>query len=186
VRRRTSVLTAGVAVAGALALSGCQLTSPQQTMEPYQPADGIDVALGNVKVNDLVIVSSGKGQQGVLSGQVVNSGSSPATVTISAPGGGPELTKRVRAGSMAPLYGEGGTAPLTLPSVPVEPGSLATLTIGTGSAGSNQVQVPVLLPQLYYSTVTPSGSTPSPASSATPTQTSSAPTPESTPSTTGH
>jgi hypothetical protein len=87
---------------------------------------------------------------------------------------------------MAPLYGEGGTAPLTLPSVPVEPGSLATLTIGTGSAGSNQVQVPVLLPQLYYSTVTPSGSTPSPASSATPTQTSSAPTPESTPSTTGH
>ena len=47
VRRRTSVLTAGLAVAGALALSGCQLTSPQQTMVPYQPADGVNVTLGS-------------------------------------------------------------------------------------------------------------------------------------------
>ena len=37
-----------------------------------------------------MIVSSAKGQQGVLSGQITNSGAQPATVTISAPGGGPQ------------------------------------------------------------------------------------------------
>ncbi len=181
VRRRTSVLTAGLAVAGALALSGCQLTSPQQTMMPYQPADGVNVTLGSVTVDDLVIVSSAKGQQGVLSGQIANSGGQPATVTISAPGA-PAVTKRVEAGSMVRLSGESGSSPATLPSVSVEPGSLMNLTIGTSAAGSNVVGVPVLVPSLYYSTLTPAGSG-SPSPSATPTQTSSARTPQPTTST---
>jgi hypothetical protein len=182
VRRSTSVLTAGLAVAGALALSGCQLTSPQQTMMPYQPADGVDVTLGSVTVNDLVVISSAKGQQGVLSGQVANTGGQPATVTISAPGA-PAVTKRVGPYSMTRLSGEPGTTPATLPSVSVEPGSLMNLTIGTSSAGSNVVGVPVLEPSLYYSTVTPAGPSGSPTTSATPTQTSSARTPEPTRST---
>ena len=181
VRRRTSVLTAGLAVAGALALSGCQLTSPQQTMMPYQPADGVDITLGSVTVNDLVIISSAKGQQGVLSGQIANNGGQPATVTISAPGA-PAVTKRLEAGSMTRLSGESGTSPATLPSVSVEPGALMNLTIGTSAAGSNVVGVPVLVPSLYYSTLTPAGSG-SPSPSATPTQTSSARTPEPTTST---
>jgi hypothetical protein len=182
VRRRTSVLTAGLAVAGALALSGCQLTNPQQTMQPYQPADGVDVTLGPVTVNDLVVVASAKGQQGVLSGQVANSGGQPATVTITAPGA-PPVTKQVGPGAMTRLSGDPGTTPATLPSVSVEPGSLMNLTIGTSSAGSNVVGVPVLAPDLYYSTLTPGGPPGSPSSSATPTQTSSARTPEPTRST---
>ena len=73
-RRSTSALTVGAAVAGALALSGCQVTSPQQTTVPYQPADGVNITLGDVKVNDLVVITSGKGKEGVLSGQVINNG----------------------------------------------------------------------------------------------------------------
>jgi hypothetical protein len=183
VRRSTSVLTAGLAVAGALVLSGCQLASPQQTMLPYQPADGIDVTLGSVKVNDLLVVSSAKGKEGVLSGQIANNGSQPATVTISAPGGGPRLTKRVEANSMTRLSGDAGVSPLTLPTVPVEPGSLLDLTIGTSNAGTTQVAVPVLPPILYYSTLTPAAPAASPSTSPTPTQTSSARTPEPTRST---
>ena len=182
VRRRTSVLTAGLAVAGTLALSGCQLTSPQQTTVPYQPADGVNVTLGPVTVNDLVVISSAKGQQGVLSGQIANGGGQPATVTISAPGA-PAITKRVEANSMTSLSGESGTSAATLPSVSVEPGSLMNLTIGTSAAGNNVVGVPVLVPSLYYSTLTPAGSSGSPSPSATPTQTSSARTPEPTTST---
>ena len=86
-RRSTSVLTVGAAVAGALALSGCQVTSPQQTTVPYQPADGVNVVLGDVKVNDLVVVPSAKGKEGVLSGQVINNGPQAATVTFATPGG---------------------------------------------------------------------------------------------------
>jgi len=154
-RRSTSVLTVGAAVAGALALSGCQVTSPQQTTVPYQPADGVNVTLGDVKVNDLVVVTSGKGKEGVLSGQVINNGSQAATVTFTAPGGGPQLTKKVGPGATAQLSGEAGASPVTLPTVSVEPGSMLDLTIGTSSAGTDQVEVPVLLPDLYYSTITP-------------------------------
>jgi hypothetical protein len=146
VRRSTSALTVGAAVAGALALSGCQVTSPQQTTVPYQPADGVNLTLGDVKVNDLVVITSAKGKEGVLSGQVI---------TFAAPGGGPQLTKKVAAGSSAGLSGEAGVSPVTLPTVSVEPGSMLDLTIGTSAAGTDQVAVPVLLPDLYYSSITP-------------------------------
>jgi hypothetical protein len=155
VRRSTSVLTVGAAVAGALALSGCQVTSPQQTTVPYQPADGVNVTLGDVKVNDLVVVTSAKGKEGVLSGQVINNGTQAATVTFSAAGGGPQLTKQVAARSTTRLSGEPGVSPVTLPTVSVEPGSMLGLSIGTSSAGTDQVDVPVLLPDLYYATITP-------------------------------
>jgi hypothetical protein len=155
VRRSTSVLTVGAAVAGSLALSGCQVTSPQQTTVPYQPADGVNVVLGDVKVNDLVVITSAKGKEGVLSGQVINNGPQAATVTFATPGGGPELTKKVAARSTTRLSGEAGVSPVTLPTVSVEPGSMLDLTIGTSSAGTNQVGVPVLLPDLYYSSITP-------------------------------
>ncbi len=65
----------------------------------------------------------------------------------------------------------------------VEPGSLMNLTVGTSAAGSSVVGVPVLVPSLYYSTLTPAGSSASPSPSATPTQTSSARTPQPTTST---
>jgi hypothetical protein len=155
VRRSTSALTVGAAVAGALALSGCQVTSPQQTTVPYQPADGVNITLGDVKVNDLVVITSAKGKEGVLSGQVINNGPQTATVTFTAPGGGPQLTKKVAAGSSTALSGEAGVSPVTLPTVSVEPGSMLDLTIGTSAAGSDQVAVPVLLPDLYYSSITP-------------------------------
>ena len=161
-RRSTSVLTVGAAVAGALALSGCQVTSPQQTTVPYQPADGVNITLGDVKVNDLVVITSAKGKEGVLSGQVINNGPQEATVTIAAPGGGPQLTKKVAARSTTRLSGEAGVSPVTLPTVPVEPGSMLDLTVGTSSAGTNQVGVPVLLPDLYYSSITPAAPSASP------------------------
>jgi hypothetical protein len=91
----------------------------------------------------------------VLSGQVINNGPQAATVTFATPGGGPELTKKVAARSTTRLSGEAGVSPVTLPTVSVEPGSMLDLTIGTSSAGTNQVGVPVLLPDLYYSSITP-------------------------------
>jgi hypothetical protein len=91
----------------------------------------------------------------VLSGQVINNGPQEATVTFTAPGGGPQLTKKVGARSATPLSGEAGVSPVTLPTVPVEPGSMLDLTIGTSAAGTDQVGVPVLLPDLYYSSITP-------------------------------
>ena len=53
-----------------------------------------------------MVITSAKGKEGVLSGQVINNGPQAATVTIAAPGGGPQLTKKVAARSTTHLSGE--------------------------------------------------------------------------------
>ena len=112
VRRSTSVLTVGAAVAGALALSGCQVTSPQQTTVPYQPADGVNVVLGDVKVNDLVVITSAKGKEGVLSGQVINNGPQAGNRHLrQLPAVGRQLTKKVAARSTTRLVRRGRRQP---------------------------------------------------------------------------
>ena len=45
--------------------------------------------------------------------------------------------------------------------MPVDPGAMLDLTIGTSAAGTDQVGVPVLLPELYYSSITPAAPSPS-------------------------
>ncbi|HEX2705353.1 MAG TPA: hypothetical protein VHM65_06310, partial [Candidatus Lustribacter sp.] len=53
----------------------------------------------------------------------------------------------------------GGTAPLTsvtIPQIGAAPGAVVSLVVSTPTSGDVTVQVPVLPPTLYYSTVTPS------------------------------
>ena len=144
VRRSTSVLTAGLAVAGALALSGCQLTSPQQTTVPYQPADGVDVTLGAVKVERPRAHRERQGPAGRPLGADHQQRRPGGNRHHRRAGRRAAVTKQVAAGSMTRLSGESPGSPATLPTVSVEPGSLMNLTIGTSAAGSNVVGVPVL------------------------------------------
>ena len=83
---------------------------------------------------------------------------------------------------MTRLSGESATSPATLPSVSVEPGSLIEPHDRHERRRQQRGRVPVLVPSLYYSTLTPAGSG-SPSPSATPTQTASARTPQPTTST---
>ncbi|HET8601302.1 MAG TPA: hypothetical protein VFL99_13315 [Segeticoccus sp.] len=164
-RSRRSLVSSAVAagaLAGAVALSGCSALSPQQTTEPYTPADGVSTTLGNVDLNDLLIVASAKGKPGVVSAQVSNQGNSRVTVKISSPDGTTLKQVSVPAQSAVKLF-EGGHGQTTLPSVPVPPGSMTKLRVSTPSEGTHEILVPVLLDQQYYATVTPTSS-PSPSS----------------------
>jgi hypothetical protein len=160
---RSAPVLCAAALAGVLALSGCEVFSPIQTAVPYQPADGVSVDLGNVQIRDLVVVSGAKGGAGTLSGLAVNNGAVPITVSFSAATatpanpaiGGDAAQASLPAGAAVRLDGVAGGTPVSLPSVPAAPGDIVTLTVSTPSSGSTDASVPVLPPTGYYSTITP-------------------------------
>ena len=165
--RKGLVVSAGLVAAGAVALSGCQTQSPIQTQFSYQPADGVAVNLGDVQVRDLLVVASAKDQPGALSGEVVNNGGSDVKVSFATASGG-QAQADVPAHDAVKLT----DATTTLPKVASDPGGLVDIEVSTASGGAQTVKVPVLLPDGYYSTVTPSET-----STATPSVTDSLPVP---------
>lgn len=172
-------MAAGLALA--VGLAGCQLTSPLTTQLAYDPADGVSVQLGEVTVRDLLVVAGAKGGPGTLSGFVVNSGDEDVTVSIGAADAAP-VTAQVEANSALKLTGGDGPQTPPLPSVAADPGGIVELNVGTPTAGTETVAVPVLPPRGYYATVTSAptstpaapaspAESPSPTGSATPTPT---------------
>lgn len=151
--RKGLVLGAGLVAAGAIALSGCQTQSPIQSQFPYQPADGVAVSLGDVQVRDLVVVAGAKDQPGALSGAVVNNGNADVTISFATADGG-QAEAKVPAHDSLRLT-DGATI-TSLPKVSASPGGLVEVEVSTPAGGAQTVKVPVLLPQGYYSSVTPS------------------------------
>lgn len=149
--------------AAALALSACQTQSPIQTDVPYVAADGVPVDLGAVQLRDLVVVSGGKDEAGVLSASVSNTSGEAQRIAFSI-------------GQDQPVYAESpahserrlsdGTQ-VQLPSVPVSPGDVVTLNVQTPTAPAVVVVVPVLNASGYYASLAPTGA-PTPTATETP------------------
>ena len=176
-RRPLRALLPLAALGAALALSACQTQSPIQTNVSYVPSDGVPADLGAVQLRDLVVISSGKDQPGVISGAMSNSGSSDARVGF-ATDSGQAVYASAQAHSQLELSGP-GESQVQLASVPA-PGDVVRLTVQTSSAPAVVVWVPVLSPRGYYATLAPTSSTSSPSSSTTSTATPS-PTTSATP-----
>jgi len=146
-------LAVSVALASAATLSACTNT---QTDKPYQPSDGIDVVVGDVKGINLLVLSGAKGDPGRLLGSFYNSGSDSATVTVG-PEGVSAATVSVDPSSTTQL-GTEGTDDVVFDTTDVAPGAVLPVTVGVGDA-SETVSVPVLdgtLPE--YATLVPTAS----------------------------
>ena len=154
---RRSLRAGGVALVAAAALTGCQWTSMIQTDQAYEPADGTTVRVGGLEVANVVVVSTGKGAPGTVTGLAINHTAQPLQVQVSAAGsagaGGPAVA--VPAGGSAQLTNPGGQG-VTLPSVEPIAGSHITLTIASAE-GQTSVDAPVLPPQHYYAPYAPGG-----------------------------
>lgn len=136
-----------------MTLSACQLASPMTTDEPYDPADGVSVDLGEVQVRDLLVVSEGNGSSGAVSGLVVNRGSEPVTVQLTTQADGPlEPPVEVGPSQTARLDGKGGDggAAVQLPAVEGAPGGTLAIQVGVQGGDATQVTVPVLEPTGPY------------------------------------
>jgi hypothetical protein len=153
-----------VAVAGAaLALSACQTQSPIQTDVAYVAADGVPVDLGSVQLRDLVVISGGKGQPGVLSASVSNNSSEAQRIAFSLPQGQPVYAE-------SPAHSErrlSDDTQVQLPAVPVSAGDVVTLNVQSASAPAVVVVVPVLKPSGYYASLAPTNA-PTTTATATP------------------
>jgi len=146
-------LAVPVALASAAALSAC---APTQTNKPYQPSDGIDVVVGDVKGINLMVLSSAKGDPGRLLGSFYNNGTEKATVTVE-PEGTSSATVSVDPSSVTQL-GEGKTDDVVFDSTSAAPGATLPVTVTVGD-DTETVSVPVLdgtLPE--YATLLPTAS----------------------------
>lgn len=142
-------------LAGALALSACQVASPVSTDTPYNPADGVAIDAGKVVVRDAAVVSKGSGAPGAVIGMVVNEGTEAVTVTVSTDAGPLTPTIDIAPGKAARLDGvalpdgEAGTA-VTVPSVTAAAGANMQLTVSSSAGDNGWALVPVLAPVAPY------------------------------------
>lgn len=172
-RRPGALAVTLVAALGSVALSGvltaCSERSPIQSVEPYNPTDGLVANVGALAVRDLLVVSAGKGQPGVVSGALVNTGASDLTVTFTASGDSTSSAPvSVPAGQLVRLGSGDGATNVQFGTVEVAPGALLAVRVATPPTGPRVLDVPVLTPQLEYATITPT-----PVPTETPTDTGS-------------
>lgn len=133
--------TAAVALVGA-GLAGCSATNPITTQEPYAASDGVRTVLGELKAENLLILTSGEGEAASLHGALSNDGGDDLTVTFALEDGTEIGSVDVSAGDGVLLGGTDGEALLfTSPDVP---GATTDVTVTTATGGSESVPVPVL------------------------------------------
>ena len=167
--RRARAAVAATGLAAALVLAGCSATNPIQTQDRYDASDGVSVQLGDVRAQNLLVLSAGEGEPGVLLGAISNDGRDGVTVTVTfgAPGQGADAAPSADATTIdVPARGtvllDGGAgeqdtrADVRVAETPVRPGGVALVGIEVDTAGSQTVRVPVLdgtLPD--YATLVP-------------------------------
>jgi hypothetical protein len=155
-RRLVTVALALTAALGSTVLAGCSERSPVQSVVPYQPSDGIQATLSSLAVRNLLIVSSGAGAPGVLSGALVNEGSSAVQVSFAPSGATTASTPITVPPGQLVSIGDGAHAVhIQFSSVTAPPGSLQSLEVSTPQTGPSLLSVPVLDPVLQYATLTP-------------------------------
>lgn len=152
--------------------------SPATVLKPYEPSDGSGATIAGVQVRNVLIVSSGVDQPGVVSLVLVNGTGTDQAVAVSADvdaGSAPSQSYFVPAGSSVHVgdaaavaedtsdsADDSGTQSLVgwfqIPQVPAMPGETVPMTFRV-SGESVEVAAPIVLPCYEYSTITPTAST---------------------------
>ncbi|MGN6302042.1 MAG: hypothetical protein ACTHN8_13250 [Angustibacter sp.] len=136
------------------ALSACGYFSQTTTELNYNPSDGVSASVGDVGARNLLVVGD-KGSEGLVSGALVNTGSSDATVTITAPGSPQPVQISVSPGQLVSLGSGTDQRSVVVGNLKQPAGSLVKITLSSPQGGEVSVDVPVVAPQNEYSTVTP-------------------------------
>ncbi len=148
---RRLVVGAG-ALAAATLLGGCSFWSPDVTLEPYSASDGINADLGDVLVRNVLVVSDGEGEPGVVAGALVSRSDEATDVLLEV--GGSSIVVELDAGESV-LLGTPDGEQVVVDSVDGAPGSYVDLRVTNEATGAVTLQVPVQLPEGPYEGITP-------------------------------
>lgn len=156
-------IASSVALAAALALgaTGCSLISAQGTLKSYDPSDGVGVAIGDVKLRNIMLVADESGENFNVVFGSVNTTGQDQDITLNFVGEGATATAEFAIPGGNTTFGdpEGAESPVlvTLPDLAVG----ATVTTYFQAAGADEVeyQIPVLDGTLkeYENYVLPAG-----------------------------
>lgn len=140
-------LLASVVLAATVALiaSGCTFLTPQATMDKYDPSDGTSVTVGDVLVQNAIVLSA-DGETGSLLASIVNRGSSSATVKLQYENAaGAKVNESIHVnGNSTKRFGDGSGETLILNGLDVPVGSLLDIYVQIGNETGEVLGVPVL------------------------------------------
>ena len=177
--RARVVASAGLTALVAIALAGCNFFTPQSTLVPYDPSDGVSTRVGDVDVLNAVVISE-DGVNGNLMFSALNSGTDDVDLTVQYESDGEKVTLDVPvdAGTTGEFgFGEGGQ--LFLAGIDTPPGGLLPIYFQYGDVQGRQLLVPVLDGAVeQYAPFLP---TPTPTPTPQPTEAVVTPTPTPTP-----
>jgi hypothetical protein len=137
---RTRLLVPAAVAGLGLVLAGCSATNPDTTTRDYAASDGVDLTLGDLDLGNLLVLAAEEGAPGTLLGSVTNTGSDATTVQI---GLADDATSVEVGPGETVLLGPDQEA-VDLAAVPVAPGALVDLAVGSEVDGTTTVRVPVL------------------------------------------
>ena len=148
-RGRRRVLAAAT-LASAAALAGCGI-APSEIVS-YPASDGVDLPLGGLQADNLLVLTAAENDPGTLIGALTNNGDQAMTVHIGLPA---RAHRGPRSGALDDPDRPQHRA-IDLTSVPAPPGALVELTVDSDVAGTASLKVPVLDGTLpAYSTLVP-------------------------------
>lgn len=170
-----AVASVALAAALTLGLSACNFFSPQNTLQDYDPSDGIGANVGDLNVRNALLVTE-DGERATLVMSVINTTGSNSSLEVeyestaaTAVGGRASFDIAVPAQSVisTSTAGESDSTQIVLEDIDAPAGSLFTVFLQTGSSEGVELQLPVLDDTLAeYDGLLPS---PSPTPTPTPT-----------------
>jgi hypothetical protein len=148
-----------VVASACFALSGCAASFSAQTLQPYQPAEGISNRSGQVYALDTLVVADGKGNGTVVSALINQRYHQDAlkSVTASDDKGSPLKVQPLASGGIALPYGQsvqiGNSGAVRISGKRVDAGLFVTLTFTFAQAAPVTIKVPVLSRGSIYSKI---------------------------------
>jgi hypothetical protein len=161
-------VTASIAASAAIAalLAGCTFLTPQATLKHYDPTDGVNASVGDIRLSNTLVVSD-DGTDGNLLMSALNTSDKDVTLSVQWGSGSDKTTIELDLPSgKATQIGYGDDGQEFLANIATNPGGLLPLYFQYGDKPGKQLQVPVLDGALaQYSDLTP---TPTPTPTETP------------------
>ncbi|XPP26399.1 MAG: DNA modification methylase [Leucobacter sp.] len=138
----TSIALAAVV---SLGFSGCALISPQATLQPYSPSDGVETTVAGLDVRNLMLITDAEAEELNIVFTAVNNGENAQRLGFSfvSPSGSRTASAEFLVEPGSTIFGdpEGEAVFISLPGV--IPGSTVTTYVQT-PGGDAELNVPVI------------------------------------------